>query len=366
MPGSEETVRRRAAGRHASAEGGRPGVNDSEGRKRASMKVTIREVAREAGVSVATASNAMNHPGIVRPETREAVLEAARRLSYVPNANGRRLRAKQSRTIGLFLNAMNGEFYGVLADTMNQVCRSQGYELQICIVSNLDSIRARLQWLALDGAVVFWDAVDEQTAGEMATSECPLVFLALNQQGPHATGILFESAENGRMAAEYLYGLGHRRLMHVFGRPGNYDAEQRCQGFLDALEEHGIGRESVPVLDGLFERAAAYQSLKQYLQAGNPVPEAIFASNDLSAIGCITALNELGYRVPEDVSVMGCDDISLCEYTNPTLTTIRTHFQEIGTVAAQEVLRLIRGEPGRLIRQNGLLVERKSCAPADR
>ena len=106
--------------------------------------------------------------------------------------------------------------------------------------------------------------------------------------------------------------------------------------------------------------------LKQYLQAGNPVPEAIFASNDLSAIGCITALNELGYRVPEDVSVMGCDDISLCEYTNPTLTTIRTHFQEIGTVAAQEVLRLIRGEPGRLIRQNGLLVERKSCAPADR
>ena len=70
--------------------------------------------------------------------------------------------------------------------------------------------------------------------------------------------------------------------------------------------------------------------------------------------------------VPEDVSVMGCDDISLCEYTNPTLTTIRTHFQEIGTVAAQEVLRLIRGEPGRLIRQNGLLVERKSCAPADR
>ena len=168
------------------------------------------------------------------------------------------------------------------------------------------------------------------------------------------------------MAAEYLYGLGHRRLMHVFGRPGNYDAEQRCQGFLDALEEHGIGRESVPVLDGLFERAAAYQSLKQYLQAGNPVPEAIFASNDLSAIGCITALNELGYRVPEDVSVMGCDDISLCEYTNPTLTTIRTHFQEIGTVAAQEVLRLIRGEPGRLIRQNGLLVERKSCAPADR
>ena len=85
---------------------------------------------------------------------REAVLEAARRLSYVPNANGRRLRAKQSRTIGLFLNAMNGEFYGVLADTMNQVCRSQGYELQICIVSNLDSIRARLQWLALDGAML--------------------------------------------------------------------------------------------------------------------------------------------------------------------------------------------------------------------
>ena len=82
----------------------------------------------------------------------------------------------------------------------------------------------------------------------------------------------------------------------------------------------------------------------------------------LSAIGCIAALNEMGYRIPEDVSVMGCDDIDLCEYVTPALTTIRTHFQQTGTRAAQEVLRLIRGEPGRLIHQDGVLVVRRSCA----
>ena len=326
------------------------------------MKATIKDVAREAGVSVATASNAMNNPEIVKPQTREAVLEAARRLSYVPNANGKRLRARESKTIGLFVNAMTGEFYGALADSMNQVCRAQGYELDICIVADIESIRFRLQDHSLDGAVIFWDAVNEEAAAQMAESDCPLVFLAVNQQGAHSSGILFESREHGRMAADYLYGLGMRRLMHVFGIAGNYDSEMRRRGFLEGLEEHGIPRQEVRILEGRFERGYAYREMRKYLQEGNPLPDAVFAANDLSAIGCIAALNEQGYHVPEDISVMGCDDISLSEYITPALTTIRTHFQLTGTQAAQEALRLIRGEEGRLMQQKGIIVVRKSCA----
>ena len=325
-------------------------------------KATIKDVAREAGVSVATASNAMNNPEIVKPQTREAVLEAARRLAYVPNANGKRLRAKQTKAIGLFVNSMTGEFYGALADSMNMVCRAHGYELHICIVSDIVSIQSRLLDHSMDGAVIFWDAVGEEDARKMIASECPLVFLALKEQGPRVSSILFESREHGRMAAEYLYGLGKRRFLHIFGFHGNYDSEMRCEGFLDALEGHGIHPADVPILEGKFERMAAYQEMRKYLQENHTLPDAIFASNDLSAIGCIAALNEMGYRIPEDVSVMGCDDIDLCEYVSPALTTIRTHFQKIGTLAAQETLRLIRGEPGRLIRQEGVLVVRKSCA----
>ena len=325
-------------------------------------KATIKDVAREAGVSVATASNAMNNPEIVKPQTRENVLEAAKRLAYVPNANGKRLRAKQTKAIGLFVNSMTGEFYGVLADSMNKVCRAHGYELHICIVSDIISIQSKLLDHSMDGAVIFWDAVGEEDAREMIASECPLVFLALREQGPRVSSVLFESREHGRIAAEYLYGLGKRRFLHIFGFHGNYDSEMRCQGFLEALEAHGIGRADVPILEGKFERMASYQEMRKYLQEGNPLPDAVFAANDLSAIGCIAALNEMGYRVPEDVSVMGCDDIDLCEYMSPALTTIRTHFQRIGTQAAQEILRLIQGEPGRLIWQEGILVARKSCA----
>ncbi|MBR0217204.1 MAG: LacI family DNA-binding transcriptional regulator [Clostridia bacterium] len=327
-------------------------------------KATIRDVAREAGVSMATASNALNNPEIVKPHTREAVLEAARRLSYVPNANGKRLRAKQSKAMGLFVNSMAGEFYGVLADTMNQVCRAHGYELDICIVSDIQSIWARLQDHSMDGAVIYWDAVDQKSAADMMTTDFPLVFLSLNEHGPHASSILFESRKHGEMAAEYLYGLGKRTFMHIFGLPGNYDSEMRCEGFLEALAAHGVDRNSVCMLEGRFERSVAYREMRKYLLEGNPLPDAIFASNDLSTIGCIAALSEMGYRIPEDVSIMGCDDISLCEYITPGLTTIRTHFQEIGTLAAQEVFRLIQGEPGRLICQDGVLVVRRSCAPS--
>ena len=327
-------------------------------------KATIRDVAREAGVSVATASNAMNKPEIVRPRTREAILEAARRLSYVPNAAGKRLRAKQSKTIGLFVNAMTGDFYGALADTMNQVCRSHGYELHICIVSDMDSIRSKLMDHSMDGAVIFWDAVNEEAARGMISGDCPLVFLSLNLQGEHASGILFESRKQGEMAADYLYGLGLRKMMHIFGLSGNYDSEMRCEGFLEGLEKHGIARKDVGMLEGKFERAAAYREMRKYLREGNPLPDAILAAKGLGARGCISAVTEMGYSIPEDVSVMGCDDINLCEYINPPLTTIRTQFQQSGTLAAQEVLRLIRGEPGRLMKQEGILVVRKSCAIA--
>lgn len=324
-------------------------------------KVTIKHVAMEAGVSVATASNALNNPDIVRPRTREQVLAAAERLGYVPNANGKRLRAKESRAVGLFVEVISGEYYGALADAMQRVCQANGYELHICLGSNVASVQQKLRDRTLDGAVVFIDGVDEAAASLMQASGCPLVFLGMELKGPRASGMLYASEEHGRMAARYLLGLGKRRLMHVYGLPDNYDSRMRRQGFYDELAKRGIPAEAVVQLEGRFERAAAYREMRKHLREGHAAPEAVFAANDLSATGCVAALNEAGYRVPEDVSVLGCDDISLCEYLTPALTTIRTHFQETGEMAAMEVLRLIRGEPGRLLVQNGTLVVRQSC-----
>ncbi|MBQ9210067.1 MAG: LacI family DNA-binding transcriptional regulator [Clostridia bacterium] len=323
---------------------------------------TLRDVAREAGVSVATASNAMNNPSVVRPETRKLVLEAAAKLAYIPNVNGQRLRARESRTIGLFVRSMTGEYYCALADQMFRACQEQGYEVHICMVTDTRSILKKLGERTLDGAVVFCDDLEADAPARMETYGIPLLFLGLEREEAHTSCILYESEAQGRMAADYLLGLGKKRLLHIFGLPGNLDSEKRWIGFREELRNQGMKNAKIPVLYGMFERASAYREMRKYLLEGHQPPDAIFAANDLSAIGCMAALNEMGYRVPEDVSVLGCDDITLCEYITPALTTIRTNFWDTGTLAADEVIRLIRGEAGRTIRQSGNLVIRKSCA----
>ena len=322
---------------------------------------TLRDVAREAGVSIATVSNTLNNPDIVRPETRDNVMAAAHKLSYVPNLNGQRLRMRESRTMGLFVSFMSGEFYGSLADSMFRTCTEQGYGLNICMISDSDSILNKLGDHTLDGAVIFYDHLLPEAREQMISMGCPLVFLGMERQENHVSCILFDAREQGRMAADYLIGLGKKQLMHIFGRRENYDSVMRWQGFRERLAERRIDPDSVAVLEGKFERAAAYRRMRQYLQQGKPVPDGIFASNDLSAIGSMAALSEAGYRMPEDVSIIGCDDIVLCGYTTPALTTIRTNFENTGSLAAEELLRLIHGGKGRTLRQSSSLVVRRSC-----
>ena len=149
--------------------------------------------------------------------------------------------------------------------------------------------------------------------------------------------------------------------MHIFGMPSNYDSIQRLNGFTDALREAGIPLRKENVLSGRFERAAAYRSMHRYLQEGHRLPDAIFAANDLSALGCMEALKEYNIRVPEDISVIGCDDHILSGYVTPALTTIRTHMEHLGVEAAREIVRLITEKEGRIIRLPGDIIVRHSC-----
>lgn len=326
------------------------------------QKATIKDVAREAGVSVATASNAINNAELVRPQTRRLVMEAVERLGYVPNANGQRLRKMQSRSIGLFIDTIKGEYYGALADSVQKICQENHYDLNICIASDTLPILQKLREGSIDGAIIFHHGLDQKARQKIKATEAPVVFLDVEERGARVSSLLYESRLHGRMAASYLLGLGKRRLMHVFGLRGGYDSEMRRQGFLEELARQGIPENGVMLLEGKLDQATAFHEMRHYLKLGKPLPDAIFAANDLSAIGCIQALMEAGYRVPEDVSIIGCDDIPLCEYIEPGLTTIRTNFQTMGRRAAQEALRLIRGGEGRILIQNGCIVVRQSCA----
>ena len=248
-----------------------------------------------------------------------------------------------------------------MADAIHYVCQRYGYELNVFIVGDTESVLQKLRSGTVDGAIVFCGLMDKATRKRVIDADCPIVFLDQEEVGPKISSVLFESFNAGRMAAEYLLGLGHRDLMHIYGLLDNYDSTQRQAGFMRALEEAGVSFRRENLLEGRFERAAAYREMRRYLQDGHKLPDAIFASNDLSAIGCMEALRESGVRVPEDVSVIGCDDNLLCGFVTPNLTTIRTHSDQMGRQAAEEIFRLIAEGGGKIIRLPGNIIVRRSC-----
>lgn len=324
-------------------------------------KITIKDVAREAGVSIATVSNALNGSDVVLSKTREHVMSVARRLNYIPNVNGRQLRAAQTRNIGLFVPSMAGSYYGDMAASIHCLCKKYGYELHIFIVDEEKPLLPTLQSQSIDGAVILFGDLSEAEKKQLIRSRMPTVFMDQELAAESISSVIYESYQHGRMAAEYLLGLGHRNLMHIFGVSGNYDSIQRLAGFQDALRDAGSPLRPENILVGRFEQAAAYRSMHRYLKEGHPLPDAVFAANDLSALGCIKALREYHIRVPEDISIMGCDDHLLSSYSSPGLTTIRTHMEDLGVEAAREIFRLIANCRGKITRLPGDIIVRHSC-----
>lgn len=325
-------------------------------------RVTIKEVAREAGVSIATVSNALNNADVLHPKTKAHVLNVVERLNYIPNQNGQNLRGKETRAIGLFAPSLRGAFYGVLADSIHMECRKYGYELYIYITTQNATIINNIIGRRVDGAVVLHEGMDETAVDKLEKSHIPVVFLDKEIKAPTISSVVFDSFHEGEMAAKYLLSLGHRNLMHIYGIKNNFDSVKRYEGFLHMLRQAGISFSDANLLSGLFERDAAYREMKRFLREGHALPDAIFASNDLSAIGCIEALRSEGVRVPEDISVIGCDDIEACEFLNPQLTTIRTSFESQGIIATQQLMGMLGEENhGEIKKIEGKLVIRGSC-----
>ncbi len=325
-------------------------------------KATIKDVAREAGVSIATVSNAFRNQDVLHPQTREQVLSAAKRLNYIPNQNGQNLRSKETKAIGLFITSMSGSFYGVLADTMHFECVKHGYELYIYIINQPSTIINNLIGRRVDGGVILYDRMTSELMETIQSSGCPVVFLDQEMEHETISSVIFDSFREGELATQYLLSLGHRNIMHMYGLENNYDSIQRYNGFLKAMADADVDFDEDNLLYGLFERDAAYREMKRFIRAGKRLPDAIFASNDLSAIGCIEALKDEGIRVPEDVSVIGCDDIGVCELLTPAITTIHTSFENQGVIAIEQLMKLLHDQThGRVVKIDGRLVIRNSC-----
>ena len=246
------------------------------------QKITIKDVAKEAGVSISTVSNALNGIDVLRPETKQHILEVAERLHYVPDLNGRNLKSQYTNVIGLFVTSVRGEYYNILADAIYQRCKEYGYELNIFISEKSETMMANILGRRIDGAVISNRSIAEREVELLMKTQTPVIFLDRELEGEKIASVVFDSYHEGELVAEYLTNLGHHTFAYIYGPGDNYDNIQRLKGFREALCRKGIILEEDYIIRGEFDKDAAYHSMKQFVDSGRPIPEAVFAANDVS------------------------------------------------------------------------------------
>ena len=331
------------------------------------MAVTIKDVARESGVNVSTVSRALNGGYGVHADTRELVAAVAKRLRYRPNRVARGLVTGRSHTLALVVSDIRNLFFAEVARGAEDAAYRAGYDLVLCN-SDLDPEKQMryAQLLAekrVDGILMnSVAALSRKQQEQLSGLGVPIVLL--NKTAPRGafSTICADNEAGGALAAEYLLRLGHRKIGHLTGPKHHGNMTERVKGFVARLE---AARK--PVRPVVLYGKNNYQGgagLARQLMEQCPDVTAVFAGSDVMAFGAIRALMEAGRRIPEDVSVMGFDDVELASIVHPPLTTIRQPKYEMGQAAVETLLRLAgRGEAKnpehRLFGVE--LVERQSC-----
>ena len=295
---------------------------------------TIKDVARAAGVSVATVSRVHNGSPLVTEATRRRVRKVATRLGYSPHAAARSLSSKKTNVIGVLLPDLYGEFYSELIRGVDQCAQERGFHLLVAsshneraeIAAAVQSMRGRV-----DGLIVMSPA----PGAHRPVKDLPATFpvLLLGAAGTGFDSITIANEAGAREMVQHLIAKGHRRIAMILGPRENQDAAERFEGYRQALAAAGIDEDAALHVTGDFTDTSGYDAARTILNT-TPRATAIFAGNDAMAVGALGALRAAGIRIPEDIAVAGFDDIPMSRYTHPPLTTVRVDISGLGQRAA--------------------------------
>lgn len=336
--------------------------------------VRLEDVAREAGVSISTASRALaGNPKISR-QTAARVHEAAQRLGYRPNVQARSLIVQRTHNIGMVIanpvgsSPTNDQFFLSAIEGASRIAERQGFSLVVSMTQATYRDRADLPQMVLDNRVdgVILGGIPMEDAFVRAMARCglPAVFIGRYLDREHLNTVTPDNEEGGRVAIEYLRGLGHRSIAVLSGPREINTFKDRWRGVEQAIREAADGAQIEPRLCPAFDEASGYMAVRELLQDQLARPTAILGLTDWLALGAMRALLEQGLAVPQDVSVMGFSDISLATLSAPPLTTVRTAPANLGALAARLVLDLLAGEvqgPVKIVLPPEVVV-RASCA----
>jgi len=307
-------------------------------------RINHKDVAERAGVSVATVSYVVNNgPRPVSSEARSKVESAIAELGYYPNQLARSLRLKQSLTIGAVVPRMTNPVYAEIIRDLENVCSQEGYLVLLCNTERQPEREKKLVHMLrakqVDGVVITPHAEPEKLIEPLVKARIPVVVLEHDLPGVHCIGI--DELAGGRLVAEHLLELGHRRIALLKHKPTSALSTFRSVGFLQTLGMAGMELEPEMILECDGSHEAGYLAMKQLL--GLPKrPTALFAHNDVIATGAMHAIRGAGFSVPADISVVGYDDIASAAYLEPSLTTVRSPKAQMGQLAGEILLKLIR------------------------
>lgn len=304
----------------------------------------IRDVARRAAVSVASVSRVLNGAGPVTEVTRRKVMEAVEALQYVPHSGARSLSTSRTQTLGVILPDLYGEFFSELIRGMDLAARERGYHL---IVSSshddADEAAAAVRSMRgrVDGLILMSPHASVGQAAAGLTGGIPVVRLNDNSADPAQPAIVVDNRGGAVAAVRHLLEIGRRRVAHVAGPSDNLEAEERLAGYLEAMAEAGL---DARVVEGDFDMASGRRAALE-LMRGHGV-DAVFAGNDMMALGLLQGLQDQGVDCPTQVAVVGFDDVPLAAFVRPALTTLRIDIAGTGRGALERLLGLIDGQSG--------------------
>ncbi|MCC7209390.1 MAG: LacI family DNA-binding transcriptional regulator [Anaerolineae bacterium] len=311
------------------------------------LRPTMKDVARLAGVSVQTVSVVINNKPDIAPDTRERILSAIDKLGYRPLAIARSLRTGSTRSIALVVSDITNPFFAKMASTVEDYAHRSGYNLILYNThSDLEREKkymesATQRWI--DG--LLFVSTQDSMGGLDTLRAAGIPTVAVDRIPDHYDGpsVILDNLSTGRLVAEHLLELGHRHFAHISGPLDLRLSRERLESFQNAIAARGIDPGIYAVGDDSWSCESGYHAMRTLLDA-RPRPRAVFASNDRLAIGAMRAILEAGLRIPDDVSVVGVDDIEFAAYQTPPLTTVRQSLTDVATLGIKILLGILRGE----------------------
>ena len=308
------------------------------------MGVSIKDIAKAAGVSHSTVSRALADSSLVAAETKRRIRRLAKEMGYSPSAIARGLVTKRTNTVGLVVTTIADPFVSEVVRGIEETALDNGYSVILCD-SNAEPQREitavrTLREKRVDGIIVTASRVGNLYLPLLEEVEVPIVLINNQRGGRYVYSVATDNVHGGEMATNHLLELGHRCIGYIAGPEGASSSLDRLQGYKRALQAHGIEFTDSSISSGNGWPDGGEKGMRQLLALSSP-PTAVFCYNDMTAVGAVSGAKRMGFRIPQDISVVGFDDIAFAAYVDPPLTTVEQRKCEMGQMAMRMLLDIL-------------------------